>query len=77
MGTNKALKFDVVGADAGTYPRLSIPNIYSTFLGLLSYPVNTDDIAITMGERYELIVDFSEFAGKNLTLKNEIGRAHV
>lgn len=26
-----------------------------------------------MGERYEAIVDFSNFEGKNLTLKNELG----
>lgn len=47
--------FTVVGADAG----------------YLDHPVPTTSLVIAMAERYEIIIDFSAFAGKNLTLKNE------
>ncbi|KAF2746317.1 Cupredoxin [Sporormia fimetaria CBS 119925] len=57
VGNTEDLEFDVIGADAG----------------LLSHPVKTKNLEITMGERYELIADFEGFAGKNLTLKNKGG----
>ncbi|KAF2865147.1 bilirubin oxidase [Massariosphaeria phaeospora] len=41
--------------------------------GLFSHPVNTDSIAISMGERYEAVVDFSKYAGHNITLRNSRG----
>ncbi|CAI6332265.1 unnamed protein product [Periconia digitata] len=39
--------------------------------GLFSHPVTTSDIALSQGERYELIVDFTNYAGKNITMLNE------
>jgi bilirubin oxidase len=38
--------------------------------GLFGSPVNSNDVTIAMGERYEIVVDFSSFANQNLTLKN-------
>jgi bilirubin oxidase len=46
-------------------------------VGLFSRPVKTDYLAISMGERYETIVDFSGCAGKNITLRNERGMGEV
>lgn len=38
--------------------------------GLFGSPVPSNDVTICMGERYEIVVDFSNFANQNLTLKN-------
>lgn len=38
--------------------------------GLFGNPVDGNDVVISMGERYEIVVDFSQFAGQNLTMKN-------
>jgi FtsP/CotA-like multicopper oxidase with cupredoxin domain len=35
--------------------------------------VSTETVMISPGERYDLVVDFSPFAGKNLTLANAAG----
>ncbi|KAF2278825.1 Cupredoxin [Westerdykella ornata] len=55
--TNKDVQFEVIGSDTG----------------LLSHPVRTDDLLMAMGERYEIVVDFANYAGRNLTLKNKRG----
>ncbi|KAI4627053.1 uncharacterized protein J4E87_004395 [Alternaria ethzedia] len=41
--------------------------------GLFSHPVNTSSFAISEGERYEIVVDFADFKGKNITMLNERG----
>lgn len=51
---NKAIKFNVIGADTG----------------LMTRPVETDNLEISMAERWEVVFDFSQYAGKNITLKN-------
>lgn len=38
--------------------------------GLLSNAVDTNDLTIAMGERYEIVIDFAQYAGQNLTMKN-------
>ncbi|KAI5211905.1 hypothetical protein AUEXF2481DRAFT_36948 [Aureobasidium subglaciale EXF-2481] len=38
--------------------------------GLFGSPVASNDVTIAMGERYEIVVDFSSFANQNLTMKN-------
>lgn len=53
---NVRLPFTVVGADAG----------------YLDHPVDTTSLVIAMAERYEIVVDFGLYQGKNLTLKNEL-----
>lgn len=45
--------------------------------GLFSYPVTTSDIVIAMGERYEVVMDFSSMAGQNITLKNSMNQDTV
>lgn len=52
---NTRLDFTVVGADAG----------------YLSQPVVTKYVIIAMAERYEIVIDFDKYEGKNLTLMNE------
>ena len=50
----KVINFPVIGADTG----------------LLTKPVQTSNLEISMAERWEVVFDFSQFAGKNVTLKN-------
>ena len=38
--------------------------------GLFAGPVTTNDVAIVMGERYEVVIDFAPYEGKTITLKN-------
>ena len=40
--------------------------------GLFGSPVTTSDVLISMGERYEVIIDFSAYAGQNITMKNKL-----
>lgn len=40
--------------------------------GLFSHPVTTNDLTIAMGERYEIVVDFSGVQGQNITLANKL-----
>jgi FtsP/CotA-like multicopper oxidase with cupredoxin domain len=40
--------------------------------GLFGNPVTTSDVLISMGERYEVVVDFAPYAGKNVTMKNKL-----
>lgn len=38
--------------------------------GLLSGPVSTDNLYISMAERYEVVFDFAPYIGTNITLRN-------
>ncbi|KAJ6191923.1 bilirubin oxidase [Bipolaris maydis] len=58
-GTNETMSFHVIGSDAG----------------LFQHPVETKSLALAEGERYEIIVDFANHAGKNITMYNERGMA--
>ncbi|KAK4508628.1 hypothetical protein PRZ48_002367 [Zasmidium cellare] len=51
---NNPIQFQVIASDSG----------------LFSAPVNAKDVVISMGERYEIIVDFSGFKGQNVTMMN-------
>lgn len=48
------VKFDVIASDAG----------------LLTEPVQSDNLEISMAERWEVVIDFSNYKGQNITLKN-------
>ncbi|KAL1626033.1 hypothetical protein SLS56_007007 [Neofusicoccum ribis] len=50
----KKVDFSVIGSDGG----------------LLSSPVTTNELHISMAERWEIVVDFAQFAGKNVTMRN-------
>ncbi|KAJ4288088.1 hypothetical protein N0V90_012105 [Kalmusia sp. IMI 367209] len=50
----KKVPFNVIGSDAG----------------LLTKPVPSDNLEISMAERWEVVIDFSNYKGKNITLKN-------
>lgn len=49
------LPFQVIASDAG----------------LLSAPAQTNGLAISIAERYEVVFDFSAYAGQNVTLRSE------
>jgi bilirubin oxidase len=51
------VEFDVIASDCGLY----------------AHPIKTDTLAFSMGERYEIVVDFADFKGKNITMKNARG----
>ncbi|CAN9355669.1 unnamed protein product [Alternaria alternata] len=52
--TAKKVSFHVIGADTG----------------LMTKPVQSDNLEISMAERWEIVVDFSTYSGKNVTMKN-------
>lgn len=52
--SGKTIPFQVIGADTG----------------LLTKPVTSSDLEISMAERWEIVFDFSAYAGKNVTVKN-------
>ncbi|KAF2851790.1 Cupredoxin [Plenodomus tracheiphilus IPT5] len=41
--------------------------------GLFSHPIETTHLGFSMGERYELIVDFAGFEGQTITMRNAHG----
>jgi FtsP/CotA-like multicopper oxidase with cupredoxin domain len=51
---NTQIEFQVIGSDSG----------------LFASPVSSKDIMVSMGERYEVIIDFSSFKGQNITMMN-------
>ncbi|PWW78775.1 Cupredoxin, partial [Tuber magnatum] len=44
--------------------------VVGTDSGFIEAPVTTDTMILGVAERYEIIVDFSSYAGQNLTMKN-------
>ncbi|ORX99874.1 Cupredoxin [Clohesyomyces aquaticus] len=50
----KKIPFQMIGSDAG----------------LMTKPVTSDTLEISMAERWEMVFDFSAYAGKNVTLRN-------
>lgn len=51
---NSTVEFQVISSDSG----------------LFGSPVSSSDLVISMGERYELIVDFAPLKGSNITMMN-------
>ncbi|ORY03222.1 oxidase cueO precursor [Clohesyomyces aquaticus] len=56
-GSNNRIKFTMIASDAG----------------LLLKPVESDHFFISIAERWEVIIDFSNFKGKNVLLRNSRG----
>jgi bilirubin oxidase len=52
--TKKKATFQVIASDAG----------------LISKPITTDNLYISMAERWEIVVDFAPFKGQSIDLKN-------
>lgn len=44
--------------------------VVSSDSGLLTEPVTTSTLSISMAERYDIVVDFASLAGQNVTLRN-------
>ncbi|KAJ4344687.1 uncharacterized protein N0V89_012431 [Didymosphaeria variabile] len=53
--TNTRIPFKVIASDSG----------------LLEGPVQVDDLKVAVAERYEVVFDFSQYAGKTLFLRND------
>lgn len=51
---DEVIRFEVIGSDSG----------------LFESPVSAEDFAVAAGERYEIVFDFSGFAGSNITMLN-------
>lgn len=47
-------------------------NVIASDGGLFAAPVQTTTLDISMGERYEIVFDFAPFAGKNITVGNNM-----
>ncbi|OAF99004.1 Cupredoxin [Paraphaeosphaeria sporulosa] len=45
-------------------------NVIASDAGLLTKPVQSDNLEISMAERWEVVIDFSQYKGQNVTLKN-------
>lgn len=57
---------------ADSAPKVRIPFVVGGGdAGYLDHPVTTTDLVISMAERWEVIIDFKEYKGQNLTLLNE------
>ncbi|KAK3705112.1 hypothetical protein LTR37_013479 [Vermiconidia calcicola] len=59
--SGETIEVTVIGADSG----------------LLGSPVTTENIVIAMGERWEVVVDFSSFKGQNVTMMNTLDGADI
>jgi FtsP/CotA-like multicopper oxidase with cupredoxin domain len=58
-------------AEADTKVGTRIPfSVIGSDAGLLASPVSTTQLDISMAERWEVVFDFSSYAGQNITLKN-------
>lgn len=55
------INFDVIASDSG----------------LFGSPVKTNQVTIAMGERYEIVVDFSDYEGKNITMGNAMSSPQI
>ncbi|ARV57482.1 bilirubin oxidase [Nostocales cyanobacterium HT-58-2] len=73
---NRKYRFRVLNASISRSYRLALSTgdqltVIGTDSGLMSAPVNTPDIRLAMGERYDLIIDFSRYAiGTRVELQN-------
>ena len=52
-------------------------NVIASDSGLFGAPVPTSDLVISMGERYEVVIDFAAYKGQNITLKNGLLIEHI
>jgi spore coat protein A len=73
----RAYRFRVLNGANGRFLHLSLSDgnklrQIGTDQGLLAAPVALDRVYLAPGERADLVVDFSEFGGTNVALKNDI-----
>ncbi|CBX98804.1 hypothetical protein LEMA_P080430.1 [Plenodomus lingam JN3] len=64
---------DIIQVNGQPWPFLEVePRKYRLLIasdaGLFSHPIETDHLGFSMGERYELIVDFAGFEGQTIQL---------
>ena len=56
--------------DSNRRTRIQFP-VVAADAGYMSRPVPTNNLVIGIAERWEIVVDFAAFAGKNVTMMNE------
>jgi bilirubin oxidase len=61
QATGKAVPFTVVGGDAG----------------LATHAVDTNNLTMSIGERWEVIIDFAGMNGQNVTMFNEVSTSFL
>lgn len=66
MGLSRPYDLSFVDEDNNTIE----VQVVASDAGLFEYPVSTNDIFLSMGERYEVVIDFSSYKGSNVTLTN-------
>ncbi|TGZ84437.1 hypothetical protein EX30DRAFT_336970 [Ascodesmis nigricans] len=65
---------DCKGPKKNCKPPQKIPfKVVGSDSGLFSHPVTAEDLYIAMAERYEIVVDFAQFKGKKIMMKNARG----
>lgn len=73
---NRKYRFRVLNASASRSYKLALSTgddltVIGTDSGLMSAPVNTKDMRLAMAERYDLIIDFSQYPiGTQVVLQN-------
>jgi bilirubin oxidase len=68
------LPFNVIGSDCGRQDLIPSQGMCAEICaGLFSSPIESSFIALSMGERYEVVIDFSNFSNRNITLRNGRG----
>lgn len=70
-------RFRVLNAANARFFRLTLPDgpaIYQvgTDQGLLPHPVEVKRLSLAPGERADLVVDFAEYAGRELVMRNDV-----
>ena len=77
---NRKYRFRILNASISTAYRLALSSgkpfiVIGNDAGLMSVPVQASHLAIGPGERYEVIIDFSEYpVGTQLLLNNQFGK---
>ena len=62
--------------EVSTSPGVKLPfTMIASDAGLLQVPVLVKEFYISMAERYEIVIDFAQYAGKRITLRNTPGIA--
>ena len=66
---SRSYKLYLVADDA---PKTRIPfQVVGSDAGYMDHPVSTSDLVISMAERWDIIIDFGNYKGKNITMMNE------
>jgi spore coat protein A, manganese oxidase len=80
---NRKYRFRILNASTSTVYRLGLSSaekftVIGTDAGLMAEPVQTPNLVIAPGERYEIVIDFSEYpVGTQIVLNNLFGKVET